>query len=250
MNPCQNFPTIRYNGAMESVHTELEFDAPALVLPEVARPRTKEQSSLRTALREILETVLLTLLIFLLVRTVVQNFKVEGQSMEPSLHSGQYLLVNKLAYLQIDPEAIERRVPILDLPFSQPIDVFGEPKRGDVVVFRFPRDPSRDFIKRVIGVPGDTVEIRPQQVLVNGQIIDEPYLSDERYQPRYPAAPTVVPPGQYYVLGDNRNNSSDSHVWGLVPRDNIIGRAWLSYWPRSEWGWAPNYELQLRPAGG
>jgi signal peptidase I len=233
---------------MESFHRELEFEAtgpfPALAEP-TARAQPKDHSGLRTALREIFETILLTLLIFLLVRTVVQNFKVEGSSMEPNLHSGQYLLVNKLAYLQIDPKSIEERVPIVKAPFTQPIDIFGEPHRGDVVVFRFPKDPSRDFIKRVIGVPGDTVEVRERQVLVNGRVLDEPYLRDQD-QPRYPAPPIVVPPGQFYVLGDNRNNSSDSHVWGLVPRDNVIGRAWLSYWPQSEWGWAPNYELTFR----
>ena len=237
---------------MESLHRELEFEAPTLVAePAVAYPRPSDRpsdhSGLRTALREIFETILLTLLIFLLVRTVVQNFKVEGSSMEPNLHSGQYLLFNKLAYFQIDPNGIEERFPSLDLPFDEPIEIFGEPRRGDVVVFRFPRDPNRDFIKRVIALPGDTVEVRERQVLVNGQIVDEPYLRDQpQYQPLYPDGPRVVPPGQYYVLGDNRNNSSDSHVWGLVPRENIIGRAWLSYWPRSSWGWAPNYELSLR----
>lgn len=233
---------------MESLHRELEFEAPgALFAPAVTAPppRPSDPSGLRTALREIFETILLTLLIFLIVRTAIQNFKVEGSSMEPNLHSGQFLLVNKLAYLQLDPKAIEGRLSfiVLPLPFDQPIDILGEPNRGDVVVFRFPRDPSRDFIKRVIGVPGDTVEVRERQVIVNGKTLDEPYLRD---QPHYPAPPTVVPPGQYYVLGDNRNNSSDSHVWGLVPRDHIVGRAWLSYWPQTAWGWAPNYELQFK----
>lgn len=231
---------------MESVHTELEFEAPGLFAPAASAATTAakpgDHSGLRTALREIFETILLTLLIFLLVRSVVQNFKVEGSSMEPNLHTGQYLLVNKLAYLQMDPKAIEQRLPFLDVPIDQPIDVFGDPERGDVVVFRFPRDPSRDFIKRVIGVPGDTVEVRERQVLVNGQVIDEPYLRDQAH---YPSPATTVPPGQFYVLGDNRNNSSDSHVWGLVPRDHIVGKAWLSYWPRSEWGWAPNYDLTV-----
>ena len=234
---------------MESLHRELEFEAPTLVAEPAAVPysRPADHSGLRTALREILETILLTLVIFLLVRTVVQNFKVEGSSMEPTLQSGQYLLVNKLAYWQIDPKAIEERVPGLDVPIDEPIEIFGDPRRGDVVVFRFPRDPSRDFIKRVIGLPGDTVEIRQWQgewqVLVNGKIVDEPYLRD---QGNYRDGPRVVRDGHYYVLGDNRNNSSDSHVWGEVPRENIIGRAWLSYWPRSTWGWAPNYELTLR----
>ncbi len=165
-------------------------------------------ASLGNILRELLETVVLTLVIFFLVRTVIQNYRIDGISMEPNFHNGQFLIINKLAYK------------------------LGEPQRGDVIVFHYPRDPSRDFIKRVIGVPGQTVEVRSGQVIIDGKPIDEPYGPAAG---SYDAAPTLVPPGQLFVLGDNRNNSSDSHSWGLLPLDKVIGRAVMSYWPPSLW---------------
>lgn len=163
----------------------------------------------RSALREILETVLLTLVIFFGVRLVVQNFKVEGYSMEPTMHTGQYLLVNKAAYL------------------------LGQPQRGDIIVFRFPRDPSRDFIKRIIGLPGETVEVKNGVVYINGMPLDEPYI---RERPAYTYPPKVVPQGHYFVLGDNRNNSHDSHTWDFMPREYLIGKAWFTYWPPRQIG--------------
>jgi signal peptidase I len=159
--------------------------------------------------RELLETIVLTLVIFLLVRTVIQNFRVEGMSMEPNFHHGQFLLINKLAYR------------------------LGEPQRGDVIVFRYPLDPSRDFIKRVIGLPGETVEIRNGQVLINNQAIDDPATVNEASY-NYPA--TVLGPEELFVLGDNRPNSSDSHSWGTLPADLVIGKVVLSYWPPGDWG--------------
>ncbi|MBI4497209.1 MAG: signal peptidase I [Chloroflexi bacterium] len=196
---------------------------------------------LGSVLRETLETVLLALLIFVTVRSVVQNFKVEGSSMEPSLSSGQYLLVNKAAYVGIDLTFLQDALPLFDnTQVPTVVYPFGAPERGDVIVFRYPRNPDRDFIKRVIALPGDTVEIRGGRVLVNGAHLEEPYIIENT---GYSKEPTVVPPDHYYVLGDNRNNSSDSHVWGPVPRENIIGKAWLSYWPLSDWGLAPNYPV-------
>lgn len=170
--------------------------------------------------REIAETLILTVLIFVLVRGVlVQNFRIEGYSMEPTLHEGQYLIVNKFEYL-LHP-----------------------PRRGDIIVFAFPRGPERDFIKRVIGLPGDTVEVRPGEILVNGEVIAEPY-EPESAMYNYP--PTTMGPNEYFVLGDNRNNSSDSHTWGPLDRKYIIGKAWLSYWPPQEWGLVPNYPVEAR----
>lgn len=194
---------------------------------------------MKAALREIFETIILTILIFLLVRAVVQNFKVEGRSMEPTLESGQYLLINKALYWRFDTEALrsafafQRETPSLD----RPVYVFGPPQRGDVVVFRFPKDLSRDFIKRIIALPGETVEIRGGKVYLNGVALKEDFL---REHPNYVYEPTKVPPGNYFVLGDNRNNSSDSHVWGMVPEENMIGRAWVRYWPPDSWGVLPS----------
>jgi signal peptidase I len=197
---------------------------------------TAEGSGVRSFLWEILQTVLLTLFIFMAVRAVVQNFKVEGSSMEPTLHSGQYLLINKVGYLRLDGTPIAGLVPRNGVDNNGGY-LFGGPQRGDIIVFRSPVQPDKDFIKRVIAVPGDTVEIRNGQVLINGEVIQEPYILD---RPTYLQPRQVVPPNHYYVLGDNRKNSSDSHVWGLVPAENVIGRAWVSYWPPNQWGVVPD----------
>jgi signal peptidase I len=188
---------------------------------------------MRSAVREVLETVLLTVLIFLLVRAVVQNFKVEGHSMEPTLYNGQYLLINKALYWQVDMQPFGRILPQAAASTNGKVDLFRGPSRGDIVVFRAPQSPDRDFIKRVIALPGERVEIRTGQVYVNGQVLVEPYIKDP---PLYETPPTVVPADSFFVLGDHRNNSSDSHVWGVVPRENIVGAAWVSYWPPAKWG--------------
>jgi signal peptidase I len=181
---------------------------------------------------ELTQTVALTLLIFLAMRAVIQNFKVEGTSMEPTLRSNEFLIVNKVTYARIDGTPIERFFVANHSP-GVPVYLFGEPARGDIVVFRFPHQPDKDFIKRIIGVPGDTIEIRNGRVILNGAALEEPYISRE---PSYDTPKTIVPPGNYFVLGDNRPNSSDSHVWGFVPADNLIGKAWFAYWPPSDWG--------------
>jgi signal peptidase I len=188
---------------------------------------------MRPILRELLETLLLTALIFLLVRTVVQNFKVDGQSMEPTLYSGQYLLINKAVYWRLQNDLLASLLADRPRAADGSVYIFRPPQRGDVVVFRFPRDQSRDFIKRIIGLPGDTVEVRDGRIYVNDEMLNEPYIKEPV---SYPLPPTRVPEGHYFVLGDNRNNSSDSHSWGVVPEDNIIGQAWVRYWPLPELG--------------
>ncbi len=182
--------------------------------------------------RDLIETVILALLIFVGVRAMVQNFRVEGSSMEGSLHNGQYILVNKATYFKVDLSFLNF-LPFFDAGDNPVHYIFGGPGRGDVVVFRFPNQPERDFIKRVIGLPGDQVEIKDGLVFVNGHALDEPY---ELERPTHDYGPVVVPEGQYFVLGDNRNNSYDSRSWGFVPEDDIVGKAWLSYWPFSEFG--------------
>ncbi len=166
------------------------------------------------ALRELIETLLLTLVIFLLIRFAVQNFRIEGFSMEPNFHDGQFLLVNKIIYM------------------------FHPAERGDVVIFRYPNNPSRDFIKRIIGLPGDKLEIVNGRVIINGDLLNETYPLNAG---TYSYGPTTVGPGEYFVLGDNRNNSSDSHSWGLLPAKDIIGKAWVSYWPPQMMGLVPTY---------
>ncbi|MGC9335158.1 MAG: signal peptidase I [Anaerolineae bacterium] len=175
----------------------------------------------RSALREMLETVLLTLLIYVLVRSFLfENYRVLGHSMDPTLEDMQYLVVNKLGYR------------------------LHEPQRGDIIVFRDPRSADRKLIKRIIGLPGEMLEIRNGQVFVNEQPLEEPYVGGPT---RYSQPPTPIPEGHYFVLGDNRNNSSDSHNWGSLSRDQIVGKAWFSYWPPATWGLMLHEEYAVVP---
>ncbi|HYA99833.1 MAG TPA: signal peptidase I [Ktedonobacteraceae bacterium] len=165
--------------------------------------------------REIIETLALTLVIFVVIHFTVQNFMVDGTSMEPGLLNGQYVLVNKLAYL------------------------FHTPERGDVIVFHFPKDTNVDLIKRVIGVPGDVIVIDGKSVRVNGVLLNEPYIM----APMNPAGnKLVVPPDDYFVMGDNRPVSDDSRDWGFVPKNYIVGKAVLVYWPITNWHFINTYE--------
>lgn len=189
---------------------------------------------------ELIQTLVLAALIFLVVRGVAQNFRVEGPSMEPGLHDGQYLLVNKAVYFRLDMDTLSKYIPFINGGSTRYL--FHAPERGDVIVFRYPNDPSRDFIKRVIGVPGDTVSIQEGVVSVNGVPLEEPYIN---FATGGDKEAVVVPPGNYFVLGDNRANSSDSRSWGFVPEENIIGKAMFSYWPLSELGGVGNTTLDL-----
>ncbi len=175
-------------------------------------PQTGEEptESGRSFLREIVETILLTLLLFVIINTVTGRFRIEGQSMLPGLTSDQYILINKVVY-RLHP-----------------------PERGDVVVFHSPREPSKDLIKRVIGLPGEMVLIREGQVFVDGQPLVEPYI-DPRNQRRRASGSWELGPDDYFVMGDNRVNSSDSRHWGPLDGDQIIGKAWISYWPPDYW---------------
>jgi signal peptidase I len=173
---------------------------------------------------ESLETVLLALAVFLVLQASVQNFRVEGTSMDPTLVHGQYLLVNKLVYEPIPFKGDENPA---DQRWFIPLHA---PQQADVIVFHEPAQDS-DLVKRVIGVPGDLVEIRLGVVYVNGIVLPEPYLV-RRDTSNHP--PEVVQQGFYFVLGDNRPVSYDSRELGPIPLENIIGKAWFTYWPLSE----------------
>jgi signal peptidase I len=215
------------------------------------RRRRASATRMRRVGRELAETVILALLIFFAVKAVVQNFRVEGASMEPSMHNNEYLLVNKALYFRVDLDQLNDYIPFLPGDDGDKRHLFRAPRRGDVVVFRFPLDPSRDFIKRVIGVPGDTVEVRDETVFINGAPLEEDYILST---PNYTYGPRTVPEGMYFVLGDNRRNSFDSHAWGsgctpqqqcdFVPEENIIGQAWLSYWPFDSLGFVDNRSIK------
>jgi signal peptidase I len=150
---------------------------------------------------------------FFALRATVPLFVISGPCMEPNLYTGQVLIINKGAYW------------------------FHEPQRGDVLVCHSP-EGGTILIKRVIALPGEEIEIKNGQVYIDGYPLKEPYIKEP---PAYSYPLWEVPPGHYFVLGDNRNDSHDSHYFGPVPRDNIIGKAWLSIWPVTDWGLAPNY---------
>lgn len=167
-------------------------------------------------LREMLVTLAVAVAMFFLLQFTIQSSVVVGSSMEPNLQNGQQLVVNKAAY------------------------AIGAPERGDVVVFRSPGNLSTEFIKRIIGLPGDTVEVRDGKVIVNNTALNEPYIASP---PRYTLSRETVPAGNYFVLGDNRNNSNDSHYGWFLPRQNIIGKAWITTWPPRYWGVVRHYPL-------
>ena len=156
-----------------------------------------------TFLVETLQTIALAVVLYFLIDSVIARVRVENISMQPTLQSGEFILVNKLAYKLSDVN------------------------RGDIVIFHFPQDPREDYIKRVIGVPGDTISVQNNNVFVNNQPLTEPYIAAP---PQYSGTWTV-PPDRLFVLGDNRNQSSDSHSWGFVPYDNLVGKALVIYWP-------------------
>lgn len=164
--------------------------------------------------REYVEAILVAVLITLFVRTfIAQAFRIPSGSMLPTLLIGDQLLVDKLVYR------------------------FHQPKRGDIVVFKYPEDESRDFIKRIIGLPGDTIEVRNKTVFLNGAPLDDIWgHHDESDGFRIPVrddfGPVTVPRGHYFMMGDNRENSQDSRFWGYLEHDKIIGRAFIIYWSR------------------
>lgn len=192
------------------------------VEPASAEEAAAEAPSRKKAVgREFLETLVLTAVVFLGIHVVAQNFTVDGHSMDPTLQNGQTMWVLKLVYW------------------------FHPARTGDIVVIKYPKDPTQDFIKRVIGMPGDKVAVHDGHVIVNGVALIEPYIMD---MPDYTVPTFTVPAGNYWVLGDNRNNSNDSHIFGLVPAAYIIGQAWLTYWPPTLWGLVPQASFPNLPA--
>jgi|GEM_PF-946097 len=230
-------------------HTPLAVDATPFVAcwedyartVSVADERRRRQGSLRVA-REVIETGILALVIFLAVRGVVQNFRVEGLSMDPTYHTGQYVLVNKALYTRLNLKQLGGWLPFVDSDDDARY-LFHQPKRGEVIVFEPPigNRGERDFIKRVIGEPGDHIVVKDGRVQVNGRQLEEKYLG--------PGIQTTcagqwcdirLGPDEYFMMGDNRVNSSDSRLWGPAKGDAVIGKAWLIYLPFSDFGPAPN----------
>ncbi len=195
-----------------------------------------EAKSLR---RELFETILITLMIFLLAQSMVQNRRVEGHSMDPTLQTQEYLLIDKFSYLRWDNTLLANLVhPNGDE--AVPLYVLGQgPQRGDIVVLHPPED-ELDYIKRIVALPGETIEIKSDDgVYINGVRLYEPYIKEK---PNYNYAPFTVPANHVFVLGDNRNNSNDSHAWKdpALKIDEIVGKAWIAYWPQTVWGPIPH----------
>jgi signal peptidase I len=185
----------------------------------------------KSVVREYFETIVVAVILALFMRTfVVQAFKIPTGSMEPNLLVGDHLLVNKFVFAPTLSSVERALLPITAV------------RRGDILVFKFPEDPERDFIKRVIGLPGETIELRDHRIHVNGSPIEEPYahylpppqgpggsgFASDDVRERY--GPVVVPAGSLFVMGDNRDNSEDSRYWGFLPKENIKGKALMIYW--------------------
>ncbi len=189
------------------------------VSPEVDATTANQPSMTWMLLRELVETVVLSLVIFLVIRQVVQNYRIESTSMLPNFHEGQFILVNKLAYK------------------------IGTPHRGDVIVFHNPDNTDEDYIKRVIGLPGDTLEIADQTIYINGKPLDEPYPMN-RLVPGSQYGPVVIEPNHLFVMGDNRPNSKDSRSFGQLSEELLVGQAWVRVWPLSLFGAIRHYDLE------
>jgi signal peptidase I len=185
----------------------------------------------KSTAREYFESIVVAVILALFIRTfVVQAFKIPTGSMEENLLIGDHLLVNKFVFGPTALAAEKAVLPIADI------------KRGDVLVFKFPVEPERDFIKRVIGLPGETVEVKERKIYINGTVIDDPhahyllpasssdYHEVTSFDVRERYGPVTVPANQYFVMGDNRDNSQDSRYWGFLPRENVKGKALLIYW--------------------
>jgi signal peptidase I len=186
----------------------------------------------KSTLREYFESIVIAVILALFIRTfVVQAFKIPTGSMENNLLIGDHLLVNKFVFGPTESRLERALLPVTDI------------KRGDVIVFKYPEEPDRDFIKRVIGLPGETLEVREKKVYINGRPLDEPYahylqpvsspsefheVTSFDVRDRY--GPVTVPPNQFFMMGDNRDNSQDSRYWGFLPRENIKGKALVIYW--------------------
>lgn len=181
---------------------------PTAISQTLPRPRLLDR---RSFFRESIETLLLIVAIYTLVNLATSRYVVEGQSMLPTFEGNEYLIVNRFEYM------------------------FGDPQRGDIVIFHYPENVERDFIKRVIGIPGDLIQMQNGQVFVNGEPLTEPYVLDLCNNSNCRDREWLVGENEYFVLGDNRNASQDSTRFGPVDRSYIVGRAWIKYWPPSEW---------------
>ena len=197
----------------------MESFQPTNEIPTTPTAPSVEKTNWRQFALDLIETLLLAVVLYLGINAISARVKVDGTSMVPTLQDGEYVLVSKLSYR------------------------LGDPQHGDIIVFKYPGQPPQDLIKRIIGLPGDLVQVSGLTVSVNGQALTEPYIAASPiYQGQW-----QVPEGFLFVLGDNRNDSSDSHSWGLLPKENVIGKAILIYWPPPDWKTISHYEIVVAP---
>lgn len=188
--------------------------------PLVEEPKLAEETTnWKRFFLDIVETLVLAVVLFVGINAVSARVRVDGFSMRPTLEDGEFVLVSKLS------------------------NMFGEYEHGDIIVFHFPLNPEEELVKRIIGLPGDRVSVQNGQVFLNGQQLNEPYIAEV---PNY-SGEWLVPEGQIFVLGDNRNNSNDSKDWGLLPQENVVGKAVLIYWPPPMWGILEHPEVAASP---
>ena len=199
----------------ETLESYLIETTPEAVGDDAVAEEEHRSSGVGRFVADVLETVILSVLLFVGINAISARIRVDGFSMEPTLHSGEFVIVNKLAYK------------------------LGQPQHGDVIVFRYPRDPEQEYIKRIIGLPGDHVSVVHGEVYVNDQMIEEPYIAAP---PNYSSS-WDIPRDAVFVLGDNRNRSSDSHNWGSVPMEHVIGKAVFVYWPPEQWGLVQHFTI-------
>ena len=198
----------------------------------INKPNTKKKT--KSVFREYAEAIFIALLLALFIRTfILQAFKIPSGSMEKTLLIGDHILVSKFAY----GTHIPNEIPFLNIKLFDDIILSQEvPKRGEIIVFKYPKNESRDFIKRVVGIPGDILEVRRQKVYINNQLYEEEHVwhtetpQNDRFVPRDDFGPVVVPPKHLFMMGDNRENSQDSRFWGFLNINKVKGKALMIYW--------------------
>ncbi len=196
---------------------------------------------MRRSVLDIIKALALAAAFFFVVQSVLQNYQVLGQSMEPNLHSGQHVIVNKAAYMSVDVDRLSKFIPFYDVDEGSEMHLLGEPQRGDVVVVRSPQESGKRLVKRIVALPGDSLEIEGGTIRINGESISEPYvLGNTRDRDK-----STIPEGHYFVLGDNRTRSNDSNNFGPIHESQIIGKAWLVYWPLGDFGPVDSFAIQL-----
>ena len=192
-------------------------EMPALETPAAPETPAEETTNWKQFLFDLVETLALAVILYFGINAFSARVRVDGFSMVPTLQDGEYVLVSKVTYK------------------------LGDPQHGDIIVFEHPNQPQEDLIKRIVGIPGDIVEVTGMMVYVNGQALNEPYINAA---PMY-SGKWEVPEGYLFVLGDNRNESSDSHAWGLLPMENVVGKALFIYWPPPEWNIISHYDIEV-----